>query len=175
MKEYIINSKKYGNIKVLLDDEDYDKVKATGYSLAVSYDKTIRGFYVQFTKKPKNSDTRRLSRFITNCPKDLVVDHINRNTLDNRKCNLKVCTQFENMQNRSNNKTGTVGVRYYKSDDTYVAELFGKFLGQSKDINKAIAIRKEAERKYFEEVNKIGTGKLRTTSCTTGVSTIRQS
>lgn len=150
--EYTIHSKRYGDISILIDNEDYERIKATGYSLAVSYDKTIKGFYIQFTKKPKNSNTRRLSRFITNCPKGLVVDHINRDTLDNRKCNLRICTQFENMQNRSNNKTGTVGVRYYKTDDTYIAEMFGKFLGQSKDINKAIAIRKEAEREYFKEV-----------------------
>ena len=46
MKIYEINSKKYGRVEVLLDDEDYDRVKATGYSLAVSYDKTIKGFYI---------------------------------------------------------------------------------------------------------------------------------
>lgn len=149
-KVYTINSKKYGTVDVLLDDEDYDRVLRTGYSLALSYDKTIKGFYVKFTKNPKGYNTRALHRFVTNCPKGLQVDHINHNTLDNRKCNLKICTCFENMQNRTNNKTGCIGVRYYKKDDTYIAELFGFFLGQSKDINKAIKIRKEAEAKYLK-------------------------
>ena len=41
-----------------------------------------------------------LHRRITGAPKGLEVDHINRNPLDNRKSNLRVCTHAENMKNR---------------------------------------------------------------------------
>jgi hypothetical protein len=44
--EYIINSRKYGKQVVLLDDEDYERVIKEKYSLSVTYDKTINGFYV---------------------------------------------------------------------------------------------------------------------------------
>jgi len=34
-----------------------------------------------------------------NCPESFVVDHINRNTLDNRKCNLRYVTKSLNKEN----------------------------------------------------------------------------
>lgn len=46
------------------------------------------------------------------------VDHIDHNTLDNRKCNLRVVTHSQNMKNcniRINNKSGYVGVILTKS------------------------------------------------------------
>ena len=53
-----------------------------------------------------------MHRRIMNAPKGKVIDHINSNTLDNRRENLRVCSQKENMQNlRSGpNKTGFRGV-----------------------------------------------------------------
>ena len=40
--------------------------------------------------------------FIGDRPKGLVIDHINRNYLDNRACNLRYVTQSENLENSDN-------------------------------------------------------------------------
>lgn len=41
-----------------------------------------------------------LHRFLMQCPANMVVDHINRNALDNRRCNLHICTTAENGRNQ---------------------------------------------------------------------------
>ena len=60
-----------------------------------------------------------LHRLLMNYPKTpMSVDHINRNGLDNRRCNLRIATKREQGINRSihiNNKSGIVGV-YFKID-----------------------------------------------------------
>ena len=66
-----------------------------------------------------------LHRFILNNPRG-VVDHINGNTLDNRRCNLRICTQQENVYNssmKSNNTSGYIGVSYDKSRKKYSADI----------------------------------------------------
>lgn len=40
-----------------------------------------------------------LHRSITRCPQGYVVDHINGNPLDNRRVNLRICTQKQNAAN----------------------------------------------------------------------------
>jgi hypothetical protein len=52
-----------------------------------------------------------LHRFIMNCPSDMVVDHISGNTLDNRRENLRICTQAENNRNLPKPKTNTSGYK----------------------------------------------------------------
>ena len=55
-----------------------------------------------------------LHRLLTEAPRGLVVDHINGNPLDNRRANIRVVTQADNMQNRRHadrrNLTGVRGV-----------------------------------------------------------------
>lgn len=55
-----------------------------------------------------NKTLVRLHRFIMNAPKGLDVHHINHNTLDNRKCNLEICSRSKNLRQRQaiNNETG---------------------------------------------------------------------
>ena len=129
-KEYVINSKKYGEQRVLLDDEDYDKIIENKINLYLKFDKTINGFYVQFHYKDLTKKDRRntvgLHRYIMKCPKGLQVDHINRNPLDNRKSNLRIVKQKENAKNKgsySNNNSGHKGVYYIKCFKRWLAQV----------------------------------------------------
>ena len=85
-----------------------------------------------------------------------VVDHINRNKLDNRKENLRYTTHKVNAQNRSlpsNNKSGHIGV--YKVKNSWYAWIGanGKriHLGAFKTKEEAIIAREEAEKVYHKE------------------------
>lgn len=132
VKEYIINSKKYGQQIVLLDNNDYYKIIKENIHLLLRYDKTIDGYYVMFKTKSlgvskiKGKDVRKnicLHRWLMNCEQDKVIDHINHNTLDNRRCNLKICTNLENQQNKRNNTSGCVGVRWHSQGKKWNARI----------------------------------------------------
>lgn len=77
----------------LVDEEDYERV--------MQYRFRLNGKYAY------NDKLSYLHRFIMNCPKGMVVDHINHNTLDCRKSNLRVCTHQQNLMNMKSNKKGT--------------------------------------------------------------------
>jgi hypothetical protein len=67
-----------------------------------------------------------MHRHILTPPTGFLVDHINRNNLDNRKCNLRVCTAAQNNRNakrRIDNKSGYRGVSWHKATRSWVAQI----------------------------------------------------
>lgn len=59
-----------------------------------------RTFYVvtHIVKNGKKSLALSLHRLVTGCVKPLVVDHLDYNGLNNRRTNLNVCTQSDNIK-----------------------------------------------------------------------------
>ena len=100
-----------------------------------------------------------MSRLIMDCDdSSLQVDHINHDTLDNRKRNLRVVTVSQNNMNkdvRSDNTSGHTGVSFDKKSGKYVSYIKINqkriYLGSFIDINDAIKAREDAEEKYFKE------------------------
>lgn len=87
------------NYSVILDKDDFITIKMVK---KWSITKNLCGqVYFSYSKNRKNI---YLHKLIMNCPKGLVVDHINGNTLDNRKLNLRICTKLENQYNQKKHK-----------------------------------------------------------------------
>lgn len=130
------------------DLEDYDLIK--NYCWYLSNNKYI------VTGSGKN--TKLLHRLITSCESNMVVDHINHNTMDNRKYNLRICTQSENIANSQiaiNNESGVTGVSWNPTRNKWESKIMVNRktinLGRYNDFEDAVKARKEAEDKYFGE------------------------
>lgn len=152
IKELIINSKKHGELKILLDDDDYERIKKDFNNMKWCVSKNRNGLYAQ---KRTNKGKIYLHRYIMGFPKG-IVDHINRNTLDNRKENLRVTSNANNLRNgniRPNNKTGVNGVYYDKKRKKYVSRIKvnykNVYLGRFDTLEEAKIERKRAEIKYW--------------------------
>lgn len=131
----VISSK--GNYKhtVLIDIDDLAKVGKMRIS---------NTGYAYQTRGNGKSVTAVIMGVETN--KNLYVDHINGNTLDNRKANLRVCSPSINARNRKTfirNNTGTVGIAYRESGN------YKYYRAQYTDLNK------NRKTKQFN-INKLG-------------------
>ncbi len=88
---------------------------------------------------------------------DKVVDHINGNTRDNRKCNLRHCSQQQNSYNKKTFKNSkTRGVTYQPKNgiNKWVAriQIEGEsiYLGAFPTKEEAMRIRRTAEKIYYK-------------------------
>ena len=106
----------------LVDNEDYERIVCHKWFARFSANRW--GVY-RWGTRGQNRKMVAMARFILNTPRNLVVDHINNNVFDNRKNNLRACTQKQNTANRSKVKGGTSkykGVSYNKKLNKWQAE-----------------------------------------------------
>lgn len=138
--------------KALIDLDDVDKVKNIKWHRS----DLQRSTYYCISN---NSEWRRIHRLIMGVTdKDIVVDHINHNGLDNRKSNLRICTSGQNTCNcltSKNNKSGHKGVYWSKERNKWCAQISinnkTKGLGRYDTIEEAIEAREKAAKEYYGE------------------------
>ena len=144
---------KDGLIYCYLDDELLfftDDNRVTNYSWA----KLAKGYsatYIDKTIIP-------VHRFISQPHAEELVDHINRDKKDNRKCNLRNTNKQVNAYNtglRIDNTSGVKGVFYRKDTGKWGARIMVNqrtiYLGCYSTKAEAVAARKGAERVIYDK------------------------
>ena len=99
----------------LVDDVDYKWLNQWKWCAMYSYG----NWYAMRGKRPQIF----MHRLILNTPFGMDTDHINHNTLDNKHCNIRVCTHQQNSFNGKPRK-GTSkykGVSWFKRDKKWRA------------------------------------------------------
>lgn len=100
----------------LIDNNDYDLISkyswhiTTGNYAATSY----------------NNTTLHMHVLIMNPPEDKVVDHRDGHRLDNRKHNLRICSQAQNTRNRrKHNKSSSefIGIHWNNSKNKWITNI----------------------------------------------------
>lgn len=106
----------------IVDVEDYEKLNKDKWYLFES--RRENRFYAVRTERRRNVF---MHRRIMNAPKGAIVDHINRNGLDNRRANLRVVTNMQNCWNSergfNNGASKYKGVRLDKRTGKWYARI----------------------------------------------------
>lgn len=112
--------KNKGKYFALIDDEDFEAINkidwcCTGHYGVCDYAHArIKGKLIS------------MHRYILKSDKGEYTDHKNRNGLDNRKENLRICSQSQNQYNRKkqvNNTSGFKGISWHKKSKKWQVNL----------------------------------------------------
>lgn len=144
-----------------VDDADYEKLCMNKWCVSK---RTWNGGFYAARNTTKGEGRKRLTlmhRIIMGAKTGQQVDHINQNTLDNRKSNLRFCNGSQNNMNRpmpKNNTSGFKGVTWDKEKNKWEVRLQIKtperrnlFLGRFKDKHEAAKVYDQAALKHYGE------------------------
>ncbi len=102
----------------IVDEEDFERLNRYKWHAIC-----VRGKW--YARRAPGGKVIMMHREIMKAPKDKLVDHIDGNGLNNRRCNLRFCTQQQNMQNRRPllRTSRFKGVSYCKNTEKFHAEI----------------------------------------------------
>lgn len=133
------------------DLEDYDKIKDFYWS-------NNHGYAVARVYNDGSREYVYMHRLVVDVGDNEVVDHINRNRLNNLKGNLRIADNLGNARNASlakNNTSGFTGVVEDKIHNRWIAQITinykNKCVGIYKSKEDAVRARLRAEKEYFGE------------------------
>ena len=142
-----------------IDAEDFQRVNQfKWYCTKLGY--AAHGIYEKGSgRRNRKSSIMLLHRFILNTPEGKIIDHANRNPLDNRKSNLRICNQSQNLANSklaTTNKSGYKGVCWHALGKGYwrasiTVHQKHKFIGLYNTRTEAALAYNRAAEKYFGE------------------------
>lgn len=149
MKEIPIRN---SDVKAYVDDEDFDELIKSKWYLSHGYAVTAR-----HRKGASRTDKNRtvnfcMHRLIMGHPptEKLIVDHIDRNRLNNQRSNLRWVSHHQNAQNSAPySKYGFKGVA--PTDSKWIAQVQGKFLGSYDSVEEAAMAYDKAARYFYGE------------------------
>lgn len=137
------------NREFYFDIEDYDKIKDYCWSEQIKNNTN----YSRLVARDKDKKQNIAMHYLI---KGKYCDHIDRNPLNNRRCNLRIATPLQNSRNRGvykNNQSGITGVNWDKKNCKWRAYIRANkrfiWLGYFVDKNSAIRARLNAEAKYY--------------------------
>lgn len=113
-------------------------------------------WYLNQNGYARNTDGIYFHRMVINIPEGYVIDHINRDKLDNRKENLRTCLPRDNCHNRGlyvTNTSGHTGVYELKSgrfSAGITVDYKSIHLGNYKTYEEACKIYEDAKEKYHK-------------------------
>lgn len=140
----------------LVDDEDYEFLNQWKWQAAKN---GSVGYAARSRKGCEAPGPYRIymHRVITDAPPGLEVDHINHNGLDNRRCNLRVCTQAENARNMKHRppkhptSSGYKGVAMNKNGTGWQVYCRKQYIGTFPTEQEAARAYNQAALEHFGE------------------------
>lgn len=142
--------------KFKFDLEDYDRIK--NYYWYGAYDNRCKRVYFTAIINKKHTKLHRFLLKQLEFNKKNLIDHINGDSCDNRKENLRICNPSQNVINvgrKINNTSGVTGVLWDKEKKKWRSYISinkkQKRLGCFSNFYDAVKARKEAEIKVYGE------------------------
>ena len=105
----------------IVDDEDFEYLNQWSWRL-VKDTKDKTGYAGKGSRKQGRYFLTWMHRLLIDVPEHMYVDHINGNSLDNRRENLRIATRSQNQHNRTiqkNNTSGYKGVKWSKRSNKW--------------------------------------------------------
>ena len=141
--------------KCKVDDEDWELLKNYNWHVTIPKSST------KYAKRRIGHRNIFMHRIITNCPINMVVDHIDGNGLNNQRSNLRIVSRAQNCQNSNHQKRNTTRYKgvVKRPGGKYEVNIFKSkkayYLGRYDCKHEAALIYKNKAIELFKEYAKL--------------------